>query len=231
MCLSTHHHVLYGIRGNLLDSQPVQTLLLIFLARSLAPPLFPSPHMGAAPWNQVKVLQPVVNSDAILVYDLPLWGDATTVALPGGQQWYVAFKYIWGLQDTRGNLSNKIHRVFPRVLKLTMFQLLFVQTTGDKFYVQFCLFSLNKKTTNMGRGCHRKSYYFSHSNWARSTMDGSMNPPQWFYDCWLPLLNYILLSTLIFPNKSSTNTKQNSKSPGTINMLIQILKLFFSAMF
>ncbi len=86
MAGNIYHHILYGICWELLDSQPVQTLFLILLARSLAPPLFPSPHVGACPGNKRQVLQPVVHCDPVLVDDLPFRGDATTVALPGGER-------------------------------------------------------------------------------------------------------------------------------------------------
>ena len=83
---NTHHHILYGICWDLLDGQPVETLLLILLARSLAPPLLPSLHVGACPGYEGQVLETIVHGDSVLVDDLPLRGDAATVALPGGER-------------------------------------------------------------------------------------------------------------------------------------------------
>ena len=82
--LLSHHHILDGVGGNLLDGQPIETLFLILLACSLAPTPLRVPYLGSAPGNQGQVLQPVVNRDPVLVNHLPVRGDASTVALPGG---------------------------------------------------------------------------------------------------------------------------------------------------
>ena len=83
--LSSHHHILDGVSGNLLDSQPIEALFLILLACPLAAPPLRVLYLGSAPGNQGQVLEPVVDRDPVLVNHLPVWGDASTVALPGGK--------------------------------------------------------------------------------------------------------------------------------------------------